>query len=83
MLIQETLSNLGWLGFGAGCIALALAYIYSIVWVGRDARSRGIQKAWVLQVVTALQFPWVWLMYLLVTRSLDERDRNESIESRI
>ena len=57
------------------CLALIVlaAHIACIVRVGRDARERGLDKVWVLQVIAALQFPWVALMYYLVTRAMDAR----------
>ena len=55
-------------------VGLLALHVTAIVWVGRDARRRQIKQAWALQVVTALQFPWVALMYFLVTRMQDERD---------
>lgn len=55
----------------AGILA---AHVASVLWVGRDARRRGIPRPGILMLITALQFPWVVLMYALVTRLMDQRD---------
>ena len=58
-------------------ILILAAHIACIVWVGRDAKERGLSKVWVLQVITALQFPWVALMYYVVTRAMDARGTSQ------
>jgi hypothetical protein len=60
--------------------AVMVALIVKAVrWVGRDARKRGFDRVWLLQLLTVIEFPWPWLMYYLVTRDLDRRrDRTPS-----
>ncbi len=61
---------------GAGlflAVVLFALIVKAVVWVGRDARRRGFQKVWLLQVLTVIEFPWPWLMYYLVTRHLDRK----------
>jgi hypothetical protein len=53
-------------------IALIAAIVWSVIWVGKDARSRGIKTVWPLQVLLCLQFPWPLLMYVVVTRLMDK-----------
>jgi len=47
--------------------------VKAILWIGRDARMRGFSRPWLLQVVAAMQFPWVFVMYYLVCRCIDEQ----------
>ncbi len=58
------------LGILLALIVLALA-VKAVLWVGRDARKRGFERVWLLQLVTVIEFPWPWLMYYLVTCHLD------------
>ncbi len=58
---------------GLACLA---AMIWSAIWVGRDARSRGLQTVWPLQVLMLVQFPWPLLTYWAFTR-LSDRARLE------
>ena len=54
--------------------AIIAAIVWSVIWVGRDARSRGIQTVWPLQVLLCLQFPWPLAMYCAVTRLMDRQE---------
>ncbi|MCP4869618.1 MAG: hypothetical protein GY898_12960 [Proteobacteria bacterium] len=53
-------------------LAVLALLVWSVIWVGRDARSRGIQTVWPLQLVMVLDFPFPFLAYWLVTRALDK-----------
>jgi hypothetical protein len=59
--------------------AVVLLMVHAVRWTGRDARRRGFERVWLLQLLTVIEFPWPWLMYYLVTRNLDRaaarRDR--------
>ncbi len=58
--------------FGIALAVLIIAaVVWSVIWVGRDARARGIKTVWPLQVLLCLQFPWPLLMYVAVTRLMD------------
>jgi len=63
-------------------IALSLVVVFlavkAVLWVGRDARKRGFERVWLLQLVTVIEFPWPWLMYYLVTRHLDRQAERRS-----
>ena len=52
--------------------ALALI-VTTVLWVGKDARRRGFDKVWLLQLLCAVQLPWPFLMYYFLTRALDRR----------
>ncbi len=57
-----------------GVLAILLVVVLAIkalLWVGEDARRRGVRRVWLLQLLCALQFPWPFLMYYIVTRELD------------
>jgi len=61
---------------GASAMVLAVIIIVAaigatVIWVGRDARARGFQAVWMLQVLMCLQFPCVFLTYLVVTQNMD------------
>ena len=43
----------------------------AVVWVGGDARRRGFDMVWLMQVLPVVEFPWAWLMYYLLSRQLD------------
>ena len=45
--------------------------IKAVLWTGHDARKRGFRPVWLLQLIVALDFPWPFLAYYLVTRNLD------------
>jgi hypothetical protein len=47
------------------------AMVWSAIWVGRDARERGLRPVWLLQVLMLVQFPWPLLAYWLITRNMD------------
>lgn len=47
--------------------------IKAVLWTGRDARRRGFERVWLLQLLVVIEFPWPWLMYYLVTRNLDRK----------
>jgi hypothetical protein len=49
--------------------ALVVLMVHAVLWTGRDARQRGFQKVWLLQLLVVVEFPWPWLMYYLVTRN--------------
>jgi hypothetical protein len=51
--------------------------VKAVVWLGRDARQRGFERVWLLQLLAVIEFPWPWLMYYLTVRKLDQR-RSES-----
>ena len=51
--------------------------VKAVRWVGRDARERGFDRVWLLQLLTVIEFPWPWLMYYLVTRDIDRRQREQ------
>ncbi|MBW2527841.1 MAG: hypothetical protein JRI23_26910 [Deltaproteobacteria bacterium] len=58
----------------AGCVlaaTLVVLMIHAVLWTGRDARRRGFERVWLLQLLVVIEFPWPWLMYYLVTRSQD------------
>lgn len=64
----------GKLLIGAGLLLAAVVValmIKAVLWVGRDARRRGFDRVWLLQVLTVMELPWPWLMYYLLTRELD------------
>ncbi len=52
-------------------LILVVAIGATVLWVGRDARARGFRSVWLLQVLMCLQFPWVFLTYLVVTQNMD------------
>ena len=52
-------------------IAIFGVMIASAVWVGRDARARGLRPVWLLQLLMLVQFPWPLLAYWLITRNMD------------
>jgi hypothetical protein len=52
-------------------VALLVGIIATVIWVGRDARTRGFRPVWALQLLMCLQFPWVFLTYMLITRNMD------------
>ncbi|MBW2455880.1 MAG: hypothetical protein JRI68_15295 [Deltaproteobacteria bacterium] len=68
------------LGILLALVVLALA-VKAVLWVGRDARKRGFERVWLLQLLTVIEFPWPWLMYYLVTRHLDREAPNGLSES--
>lgn len=55
-------------------LAVLALVVGSVVWVGRDARARGLQPVWALQLLMVLDFPFPFLAYWLVTRALDRAD---------
>lgn len=62
-----------------GCVLAAVVIflmVKAVLWTGRDARRRGFEPVWLLQLLVVIEFPWPWLMYYVVTRSLD-RSRSE------
>ena len=54
-------------------LAILALLVWSVVWVGRDARERGLEPVWLLQVVMVLDFPFPFIAYWLVTRALDRK----------
>ena len=57
-----------------GCVLAAVIValmVKAVIWTGRDARRRGFDQVWLLQLLVVIEFPWPWLMYYAVTRSLD------------
>ncbi len=54
-------------------LVVVAAAIKTVLWVGEDARRRGLQRVWLLQLLCVMQFPWPFLMYYMVTRELDDR----------
>jgi len=56
-------------------VALVLVTValvaWTVVWVGRDARARGLQPVLLLQLIMVLDFPFPFLAYWLVTRAMD------------
>jgi hypothetical protein len=49
---------------------LVTLMVHAVLWTGRDARKRGFQRVWLLQLLVVIEFPWPWLMYYFVTRNL-------------
>lgn len=49
---------------------LVILMVHAVLWTGRDARKRGFERVWLLQLLVVIEFPWPWLMYYLVTRNL-------------
>jgi hypothetical protein len=60
-------------------LAIALAAVVitlmvkAVIWIGHDARARGIERVWPLQLLAVIEFPWPWLMYYLTVRKMDAR----------
>ncbi len=52
-------------------LALVALLVWTVVWVGRDARKRGLEPVWALQLIMVLDFPFPFLAYWLVTRGMD------------
>ncbi len=54
-------------------LAMLALLVWSVVWVGRDARERGLEPVWLIQVIMVLDFPFPFIAYWLVTRALDRK----------
>ena len=52
-------------------LCVVFLMVWSAIWVGRDARSRGFRPVWLLQLLMLVQFPWPLIAYWLVTRNMD------------
>ncbi len=63
----------------AACVAVIglTLIVKGVLWVGKDARRRGLRHVGWLQLLAAVQFPWPLLMYYLVTRSLDANEAED------
>ncbi len=61
-------------------LAVLALIVWTVVWVGRDARARGLQPVWLLQVLMVLDFPFPFLAYWLVTRALDRAAETEAAD---
>lgn len=59
-------------GVVAAAVLVALI-VKAVLWTGKDARRRGFRRVWLLQLMVALDFPFPFLIYYLVTRNLDRR----------
>ena len=67
MATHEFALILGGLVLAATLVTLM---VHAVLWTGRDARKRGFQRVWLLQLLVVIEFPWPWLMYYFATRNL-------------